>query len=267
MYVLGFQEVVPLRARNVLGADKKRVGMRWIELTRAALNRSHSQRSRGGGGGKQKVHPVRDGGGGELGREYRCVVSKQMVGILLTVWVRSDLRRFVRRPSVSCVGCGVMGCLGNKPGDPARGPQLQDLPAGGQDEAAGGAPGLEDAAGERPAARRGVPRRRVPGLERGAHRLLPDVQVPPQLRRLLRLRHRRPRPEQAARAGVVRPRPVARRGARADPLRPLRVPAVGPPPRPRRLRGGGGCARGPQLAQELLHVREVRQGPDAAPQG
>ncbi|PWZ53958.1 hypothetical protein Zm00014a_009190 [Zea mays] len=116
MYVLGFQEVVPLRARNVLGADKKRVGMRWIELIRAALNRSHSQRSRGGGGGKQKVHPVRDGCGGELGREYRCVVSKQMVGILLTVWVRSDLRRFIRRPSVSCVGCGVMGCLGNKGG-------------------------------------------------------------------------------------------------------------------------------------------------------
>ncbi|CAD6202825.1 unnamed protein product [Miscanthus lutarioriparius] len=43
MYVLGFQEVVPLRARNVLGADKKRVGMRWIELIRAALNRSHSR--------------------------------------------------------------------------------------------------------------------------------------------------------------------------------------------------------------------------------
>jgi hypothetical protein len=49
MYVLGFQEVVPLRARNVLGADKKRVGMRWIELIRATLNRSHSQRQRGGG--------------------------------------------------------------------------------------------------------------------------------------------------------------------------------------------------------------------------
>jgi hypothetical protein len=119
VYVLGFQEVVPLRARNVLGADKTRVGMRWIELIRAALNRS-SQRGAGGGGGadgsgRQKVHPVRDGGGGdELAREYRCVVSKQMVGILLTVWVRADLRRFVRRASVSCVGCGVMGCLGNK---------------------------------------------------------------------------------------------------------------------------------------------------------
>jgi len=124
VYVLGFQEVVPLRARNVLGADKSRVGMRWIELIRAALNRpaaassSPSPRGAGGGGGgdggRQKVHPVRDGAGGELAREYQCVVSKQMVGILLTVWVRADLRRFVRRASVSCVGCGVMGCLGNK---------------------------------------------------------------------------------------------------------------------------------------------------------
>lgn len=123
IYVLGFQEVVPLRARNVLGADKSRVGMRWIELIRAALNRSAASHRAGGvatpgpDGGKQKVHPVRDGGGGvgdELAREYRCVVSKQMVGILLTVWVRADLRRFVRRASVACVGCGVMGCLGNK---------------------------------------------------------------------------------------------------------------------------------------------------------
>jgi hypothetical protein len=115
-----FQEVVPLRARNVLGADKNRIGMRWNELVRAALNRSSPSPSpgshaTGGGGEKQKVHPVRDGAAGDLGaRDFRCVVSKQMVGILLTVWVRGDLRRFVRRPSVSCVGCGVMGCLGNK---------------------------------------------------------------------------------------------------------------------------------------------------------
>ncbi|KAJ1298064.1 hypothetical protein BS78_01G424600 [Paspalum vaginatum] len=123
VYVLGFQEVVPLRARNVLGADKKRVGMRWMELIRAALNRTASSSPQspqkgaaagGGDGSKQKVHPVRDGGGTLVARDYRCVVSKQMVGILLTVWVRADLRRFVRRASVSCVGCGVMGCLGNK---------------------------------------------------------------------------------------------------------------------------------------------------------
>lgn len=120
IYVLGFQEVVPLSARNVLGADKNRIGMRWNELIRAALNRSAAtpsgcQELKGGGGGgeKQKVHPVRDGDG-DLARDFRCVVSKQMVGVLLTVWVRGDLRRFVRRASVSCVGCGIMGCLGNK---------------------------------------------------------------------------------------------------------------------------------------------------------
>lgn len=118
IYVLGFQEVVPLRARNVLGADKNRIGLRWNELVRAALNRSSPSPSPGshaaGGGEKQKVHPVRDGASDLGARDFRCVVSKQMVGILLTVWVRGDLRRFVRRPSVSCVGCGVMGCLGNK---------------------------------------------------------------------------------------------------------------------------------------------------------
>ncbi|PNT77775.1 uncharacterized protein LOC100830356 isoform X2 [Brachypodium distachyon] len=270
IYVLGFQEVVPLRARNVLGADKNRIGMRWNELVRAALNRtspsagSHDQQPPVGGGEKQKVHPVRDGAGDlQPARDFRCVVSKQMVGVLLTVWVRADLRRFVRRPSVSCVGCGVMGCLGNKPGDPAWGPQLQDLPAGGQDEAAGGKAGLEDAAGERPAPRRGVrPRRRVPRLERGAHHLLPHLQVPPELRRLLRLRpaaaQERRHEAQAPRPGMVRPHTVARRGAEAEPVRPVRVAAVGPPPRARTLRRRGGRAAEPQLPPELLHVREVR---------
>ncbi|EAZ26209.1 hypothetical protein OsJ_10076 [Oryza sativa Japonica Group] len=104
IYVLGFQEVVPLSARNVLGADKKRVGMRWNELVRAALNRSspsapnssRDQREAKGtgcgaaaaapGGGEikqqaahQKVHRVRGGIGGVCGelacRDYRAPVS------------------------------------------------------------------------------------------------------------------------------------------------------------------------------------------------
>ncbi|KAJ6312841.1 hypothetical protein OIU77_014382 [Salix suchowensis] len=45
---------------------------------------------------------------------FRCVISKQMVGILISVWVRSDLRPYVRHPRASCVGCGIMGYLGNK---------------------------------------------------------------------------------------------------------------------------------------------------------
>ncbi|KAJ8899453.1 hypothetical protein K2173_018427 [Erythroxylum novogranatense] len=45
---------------------------------------------------------------------YCLVASKQMVGIFLTVWVKSDLGDFVRNMKVSCVGRGLMGYLGNK---------------------------------------------------------------------------------------------------------------------------------------------------------
>lgn len=45
---------------------------------------------------------------------YCLVASKQMVGIFLTVWVRSELRDHVRNMKVSCVGRGLMGYLGNK---------------------------------------------------------------------------------------------------------------------------------------------------------
>nr|GMD26548.1 type IV inositol polyphosphate 5-phosphatase 9 [Ipomoea batatas] len=47
-------------------------------------------------------------------QSYKCIISKQMVGILISVWIRNEHRLFVRNPSVSCVGCGIMGCLGNK---------------------------------------------------------------------------------------------------------------------------------------------------------
>lgn len=42
------------------------------------------------------------------------VASKQMVGIFLTIWVRSEIRNDVRNLKVSCVGRGLMGYLGNK---------------------------------------------------------------------------------------------------------------------------------------------------------
>ncbi|GLJ06308.1 hypothetical protein SUGI_0035960 [Cryptomeria japonica] len=45
---------------------------------------------------------------------YCLVASKQMIGVFLCVWVRSDLRQHVRDIKVSCVGCGLMGYLGNK---------------------------------------------------------------------------------------------------------------------------------------------------------
>ncbi|CAN1233148.1 Type I inositol polyphosphate 5-phosphatase 4 [Linum perenne] len=45
---------------------------------------------------------------------YCLVASKQMVGIFLTVWVRSSLKDDVKNMKVSCVGRGLMGYLGNK---------------------------------------------------------------------------------------------------------------------------------------------------------
>ncbi|XP_022899039.1 type IV inositol polyphosphate 5-phosphatase 7 [Olea europaea var. sylvestris] len=45
---------------------------------------------------------------------YCLVASKQMVGIFLTVWIKSDMRDSVQNLKVSCVGRGLMGYLGNK---------------------------------------------------------------------------------------------------------------------------------------------------------
>ncbi|GLT45293.1 hypothetical protein SLA2020_191330 [Shorea laevis] len=45
---------------------------------------------------------------------YARIVSKQMVGIFLTIWVRRSLRRHIRNLKVSTVGVGVMGYIGNK---------------------------------------------------------------------------------------------------------------------------------------------------------
>ncbi|CAM0880071.1 unnamed protein product [Alopecurus aequalis] len=42
------------------------------------------------------------------------IVSKQMVGLFLTIWVRRGLRRCVHNLKVSTVGVGAMGYIGNK---------------------------------------------------------------------------------------------------------------------------------------------------------
>ncbi|WOL02609.1 hypothetical protein Cni_G11328 [Canna indica] len=118
IYVLGFQEIVPLSAKNVLGPEKRRILARWNSLIRRTLNKSFNHRARKehkAGEKQQKVHPFKEGSSdGGFSRDFRCIVSKQMVGVLVTVWVRRELQCYIRHPSVSCVGCGIMGCLGNK---------------------------------------------------------------------------------------------------------------------------------------------------------
>ncbi|XP_057825372.2 type I inositol polyphosphate 5-phosphatase 1 isoform X2 [Cryptomeria japonica] len=45
---------------------------------------------------------------------YVRIVSKQMVGIFVSVWVRRSLRRHINNLKVSPIGVGVMGYIGNK---------------------------------------------------------------------------------------------------------------------------------------------------------
>lgn len=47
-------------------------------------------------------------------QSYVRIVSKQMVGIYISVWVRKRLRRHINNLKVSPVGVGLMGYMGNK---------------------------------------------------------------------------------------------------------------------------------------------------------
>ncbi|XP_009607677.1 type I inositol polyphosphate 5-phosphatase 4 [Nicotiana tabacum] len=214
IYVLGFQEIVPLNAGNVLGTEDNGPGRKWLALIRKTLNSlpgtsgggyrtpspvpnpvveldadfegsareqassffhrrsfqtlSHSMRvmenemsmpraqldrrfsvcDRGVFGGRPSDYdPYAQWGGSSddengpddspitthcspisysgsisledrdrqpLQSRYCLVASKQMVGIFLTIWIRSELRDDVRNLKVSCVGRGLMGYLGNK---------------------------------------------------------------------------------------------------------------------------------------------------------
>lgn len=45
---------------------------------------------------------------------YRLIKSKQMVGLFLSVWVKSELVPHIGHVRFSTVGRGIMGCIGNK---------------------------------------------------------------------------------------------------------------------------------------------------------
>lgn len=113
---------MPLSAKNVLGKEKMRILAQWNSLIRRTLNKFSCGLGgrEGKAGEKQKVHPVKEGSSSGRGfmRDFDCIISKQMVGVLVSVWVRHELQCYVRHPAVSCVGCGIMGCLGNKVASP-----------------------------------------------------------------------------------------------------------------------------------------------------
>ncbi|XP_042016776.1 type IV inositol polyphosphate 5-phosphatase 9-like isoform X1 [Salvia splendens] len=119
IYVLGFQEIVPLNAGNILAAaEHSNISIKWNSLIKAALNKrtpTEDAFHKTEIGESQRVYPLttqssikpRD-------TDYKCIISKQMVGIYLTIWARTEISQYISSPSVSCVGCGILGRLGNK---------------------------------------------------------------------------------------------------------------------------------------------------------
>jgi hypothetical protein len=96
--IIRFQEIVPLKASNVLGSENNEISKKWNSIIRKALNKDE----------KDKVHSETSHD------DFQCIISKQMVGIFISVWIRTDIRPFIQHPNVSCIGCGILGCLGNK---------------------------------------------------------------------------------------------------------------------------------------------------------
>ncbi|XP_073023318.1 type IV inositol polyphosphate 5-phosphatase 9 [Primulina eburnea] len=118
IYVLGFQEIVPLKAGNVLGIDNTNICSKWNALIEQALNKRMAAKGaidEPEVGEIQRVYPVKTpNSNNSTAPDFQCLISKQMVGIYITVWVRTELHGYIRHPSVSCVGCGIFGYLGNK---------------------------------------------------------------------------------------------------------------------------------------------------------
>ncbi|KAK4280631.1 hypothetical protein QN277_012233 [Acacia crassicarpa] len=118
IYVLGFQEIVPLNAANVLGPQNRKASMKWNSLIAAALNKRMPRKRVQDNkiAEHQKIYPMKEPvcAEDEHGQDFLCITSKQLVGMSMTVWVRSDLYQHIRHLSVSSVGCGIMGCMGNK---------------------------------------------------------------------------------------------------------------------------------------------------------
>ncbi|KAF8399364.1 hypothetical protein HHK36_015229 [Tetracentron sinense] len=144
IYVLGFQEIVPLKARTVLGAEDPTAATEWNLLIGKTLNNkfgcpwltpilhpisSDNYHYEGRVPGSERkisvsqmgITPTRDQT--RLQQEesngcskYKLLASKKMVGIFISVWIKKELliKYKISNVKVCSVACGIMGYLGNK---------------------------------------------------------------------------------------------------------------------------------------------------------
>ncbi|CAN8303530.1 unnamed protein product [Cochlearia groenlandica] len=85
----------------------ERVGLSWPETPLSLLNRYVMERRGSIKSVNQDIMNLRK-------PSYVRIVSKQMVGVFITIWVRRSLRKHISNISVSTVGVGIMGYIGNK---------------------------------------------------------------------------------------------------------------------------------------------------------
>ncbi|KAK9080793.1 hypothetical protein SSX86_000551 [Deinandra increscens subsp. villosa] len=170
IYVIGFQEIIPLNAGNIFGSEDNRPIPIWENIIRETLNNIQPVKTKFKCysdppspsrfrpsdhapniehemvlesdseteveistyndsvttdsletyvSGDKKVKP----GVNWLAKlntdrkrkpQYVRIVSKQMVGVFITIWVHRSLRKQIQNVHVSTVGVGVMGYIGNK---------------------------------------------------------------------------------------------------------------------------------------------------------
>lgn len=127
IYVLGFQEIVPLKTLTVIGAEDPAVATSWNQLIGKTLNancacpwmmtpmlNSSSQMSCDDNSNQYVENPIPNNNNNN--DKYMLVASKKMVGVFISVWLREEVLRkhSVSNVRVCSVACGVMGYLGNK---------------------------------------------------------------------------------------------------------------------------------------------------------
>lgn len=138
-----FQEIVPLKTLNVLGAEDPTEATNWNLLIGKTLNDKYgcpwltpmlnpissdnyhyvrnpdSQRTTSFSG--YYGIPLREQSRAQHenaygGSKYKLMASKKMVGVFISVWLKKELLRkyCISNVKVCSVACGIMGYLGNK---------------------------------------------------------------------------------------------------------------------------------------------------------
>ncbi|XAR71210.1 hypothetical protein NMG60_11028373 [Bertholletia excelsa] len=129
IYVLGFQEIVPLIPTNVIGAEDQTEATNWNLLIGKTLNDRYgcpwltpmlttitSDDYQYGGVSDTYRRSNLNSQTASKTSKYKLMASKKMVGVFITAWMKRELIRKYRVSNVKVcsVACGIMGYLGNK---------------------------------------------------------------------------------------------------------------------------------------------------------